>query len=468
LALAAEQLGLEHASLCIYDSTQGSLLIEAAHGLSPSEILGLQAGAGGASRTVVRTGRPVMVPDITHDPRFSAHHTVIPGGVRRTAVSVPIYAADDLVGTLTAFRPVSRTFTLRDDMRSLTVLAGLMAPAIRAQLGGPGGGLSPGTPAISYGHGLVGRSKRMKEVFALTGQVANSSAPVLLTGERGSGKQALAALIHRLSPRKSSRLVKVHCAALPISRVDRELFGHESGAFPGASVQRRGRWESAHRGTIFLDQVGDLPNMAQVRLARAMSDGVFEREGGTQPIEADVRVIASGTSPVNEMVVGGELEEALAARLRVFPIQVPPLRERRSDIILLADHFVDVYNVEHRKQVRRLSTSAIDLLMAYHWPGNVRELESCMERAVLLARGDVILGNHLPPSLQTAESTGTGLRGGLASQLGRVEKEILLDALKSSRGNMAEAARRLQITERVMGLRVAKYRIKPKRFKTWS
>ena len=467
LRLAAEQLGLEHATLCIYDPDNDTLLIEAAHGLSADEVQRLQDQQGGGSRDVIASGAPLLVSDITRDPRFDVHVTAIPGGMHRTAVCVPVMAGDDVIGTLSAFRPSTRTFTLRDDMRALTVFATLLAPAIADQVGHSIGGLSAGQPATFTPHGLAGRSKLMREVFELVGQVSTTETPVLLLGERGTGKQRVAEAIHHHSRRHSGPLVKVNCTALPISRVASELFGHEPGAFIDAQRMKRGRLQLAQGGTLFLDEIADLPLSVQARLVRAIDDGTFEREGSSRQLPTDTRIVAASTRDLQGLISTGEVVGELAATLGVFPIRVPPLRERSSDVLLLADHFIELFNAQHRREVKRLATSAIDMLTAYHWPGNVRELEGCIERAVLIARGDVILGSHLPPTLQTAESSGTGLRGGLASQMSRVEKEIILDALKSSRGNMAEAARKLQITERIMGLRVAKYGIDPRRFKSW-
>jgi Nif-specific regulatory protein len=260
--------------------------------------------------------------------------------------------------------------------------------------------------------------------------------------------------------------VKVNCAALPESVIESELFGHERGAFTGAVASRKGRFELAAGGTLFLDEIGDLSPSVQIKLLRVLQEKEFERVGGTATIKSDVRLITATNRDLEKLIEGEGFRQDLYYRLNVFPVHIPPLRERRTDILLLADYFAERYSRQNHKNVRRISTPAIDMLMAYHWPGNVRELENCVERAVLLSDDNVIHGHHLPPTLQTAEASGTVVRGTLRATLERVERELIGEALKSSRGNMAGAAEALGITERIMGLRVRKYRIQPKRFRT--
>ena len=247
--------------------------------------------------------------------------------------------------------------------------------------------------------------------------------------------------------------------------IESELFGHEKGAFTGAVASRKGRFELAQGGTLFLDEIGDLSPAMQIKLLRVLQEKEFERVGGTSTIKADVRLIAATNRDLEKLIEREQFRQDLYYRLNVFPVHIPPLRERRTDILLLADYFVERYSRQNHKNVRRISTPAIDMLMAYHWPGNVRELENCIERAVLLSDDEVLHGHHLPPTLQTAEASGTVPRGTLQVTLQRVERELLLEALKSSRGNMASAAQTLGITERIMGLRVRKYRLESRRFR---
>jgi Nif-specific regulatory protein len=308
----------------------------------------------------------------------------------------------------------------------------------------------------------------MQNVFDMIAQVSHSEANVLLRGESGTGKELVAQAIHYNSPRADKPFIKVNCSALPETVIESELFGHEKGAFTGAISTRKGRFELAHGGTIFLDEIADLSTTTQVKLLRVLQEREFERVGGNDTIRTNVRVITATNRNLEELMEQNLFREDLYYRLNVFPIHIPPLRDRRSDIMLLADHFVERYANKNNLSIQRISTPAIDLLMNYHWPGNVRELENCIERAVLLSVDGVIHSHHLPPSLQSAESTNTELSGSLQESLDNLERELLMDALKSTKGNMAKAARMLQITERVMGLRVNKHGIDPRHYRTNS
>ncbi|HEY6553515.1 MAG TPA: sigma 54-interacting transcriptional regulator, partial [Vicinamibacteria bacterium] len=251
----------------------------------------------------------------------------------------------------------------------------------------------------------------------------------------------------------------------PESLIESELFGYEPGAFTDARGQKKGRFELAHGGTLFLDEVGELSASTQVKLLRVLQEREFERLGGVTPIKVNVRLVAATNKDLEAAVKEGTFREDLYYRLNVFAVYLPPLRERRPDISLLADHFVEKYAAAHGKDVRRLATTAIDMLMSYHWPGNVRELENCIERAVLVCEGGVIHAHHLPPSLQTAEVSGTLPRKSLDEALASYEKDLIVDALKTARGNRAKAARLLDSTERIIGYAVQKYDIDCSRFR---
>ena len=309
---------------------------------------------------------------------------------------------------------------------------------------------------------ITARASAMKPVFEMIDAVAESDATVLIRGESGTGKELVADAIHHLSHRRDGPFVKVNCAALADGVLESELFGHEAGAFTGATQLRIGRFEAAAGGTIFLDEIGDFSPSLQVTLLRILQQQTFERVGGSHTLRADVRVVAATNRDLETLMTQEKFRQDLYYRLNVFPIHVPPLRQRRSDILLLADTFVERFSKAFNKDVRRITSEAIDLLTAYHWPGNVRELENCIERATLLTKDGVIHAHHLPPTLQTASSSGTEAKGSLAATLGALERELLVDALKDTRGNMAKAARKLGVTERQMGLRVRKYGLTPK------
>lgn len=313
---------------------------------------------------------------------------------------------------------------------------------------------------------LIGNSSRMKQVYDQVSQVARTNTTVLLRGESGTGKEMIANAIHYNSLRSKKPFVKVNCAALPETLIESELFGHERGAFTGANQRKRGRFEMANDGTLFLDEIGDLPVQTQIKLLRVLQEREFERVGGTETIKINVRLITATNKNLEEAISDGSFREDLFYRLNVFQIFLPPLRERKSDIIMLAEHFVEKFEREHSKRIRRISTPAIDMLTAYHYPGNVRELENAIERAVVVCDENVIHGHHLPPTLQTAEVSDTVTKVTLESSVAAFEKDLIQDTLKTTKGNCAKAANLLNTTERIINYKIKKYNINPKRFKT--
>jgi Nif-specific regulatory protein len=261
----------------------------------------------------------------------------------------------------------------------------------------------------------------------------------------------------------------VNCAALSETLIESELFGHEKGAFTGAHQQRKGRFELANGGTIFLDEIGDIAQSVQVRLLRVIQERSLERVGSEKTVDINVRIIAATGRNLEDRIRENSFREDLYYRLNVFPIHLPALRDRRPDIILLADHFAQKYGEMYGKPVRRISTAAINMMMAYHWPGNVRELENCMERAVLTSTDGVIHGYTLPPSLQTGDETNTAVLPAEGASLNKLvnayEREIIIDALKKHRGNAAAAARELQTTQRIINYRIRNLGIQPANYR---
>ena len=252
---------------------------------------------------------------------------------------------------------------------------------------------------------------------------------------------------------------------MPDTLIESELFGYEKGAFTGAQARKKGRFELAEGGTLFLDEIGDINLTTQVKLLRVLQEKEFERVGGTETIRANVRLITATNKDLEQEIADGQFREDLYYRLNVFTIFVPPLRERKSDLLLLADHFLQKYAKEHGRDIRRISTPAIDMLTSYHWPGNVRELENVIERAVLICDGAVVHGHHLPPTLQTAQASGTFTRLSLGEAIAAYERDLILDAVKTSRGNRAKAARLLSTTERIFNYKVRKYALDVDRFR---
>ncbi len=474
----AAHTGMQRATLTLLNRETGELNIEAASGLSLAEQRRGRYKLGeGVVGTVIVSGKPAIVPRVSQEPLF-LDRTLARRKLRKhdiSFVSVPVRVGKQTIGALSADRVYAEGASLEDDVRLLSIVASMLAQAVRLRqaaeeerqrLLAENTRLQETLVDRFRPTNMVGNSKPMQAVYDLVAQVSKSDATVLLRGESGVGKELFAHAIHYNSNRATRPFVKVNCAALPQSVLESELFGHEKGAFTGAIGQRKGRFEMAHGGTIFLDEIGDFSPATQISLLRILQEKEFERVGGCETIKTDVRVIAATNQNLESLITQDRFREDLYYRLNVFPIHVPHLRERKADILLLADHFVEKYGRLNGKNVRRISTPAIDMLMHYHWPGNVRERENCMERAVWLSSDEVIHGHHLPPSLQTAEASGTVPSTTLDETLSNLEKELILDALKTARGNMSKAARALGLTERMMGLRVRKYHLDARRFRT--
>ena len=321
---------------------------------------------------------------------------------------------------------------------------------------------------------IIGKSREMLKIFDMIQRVAPTPANVLIYGESGTGKELVAQAIHYNSPRRHKPFIRINCAALPDSLIESELFGHERGAFTGAVERRKGRFELAAGGTIFLDEIGDVSPAMQVRLLRVLQEREFERVGGAETLSADVRVVAATSRNLEQLMEQRRFREDLFYRLNVFPIIMPPLRDRGSDILLLADHFLEKYAALHAKPVNRITERALELLMRHAWPGNVRELENVVERAVLLTADGAIHSSHLPPSLQQAAGAisparaGDGHADGFKGRVVKFELEMLRETLQECRGNAAEAARRLNTTSRILryrlrqaGLDLREFRARP-------
>ena len=475
--LLMERTTMRRATLTLVDGAHREIFIEEAVGRSPEEReRGRYRIGEGITGRVVATGAPIVVPRVSESPEFlnRTRARTMENAEDWSYVCVPVVQGHQVVGTLSvdvpwdAARPLDRDTSLLQVVGTLlgqgVVLRREAAEELRA-IEQANLRASKSSEHWNGANNIVGRSKAVQRVYELVEQVARASTTVMITGESGTGKELVASAIHYASSRASKPFIRVNCGALPEGVIDSELFGHEKGAFTGAIQMRKGRFEMADGGTLFLDEVGELTLSAQVKLLRVLQEREFERVGGTKTVKVDVRVITATSRQLEQLVESGRFRPDLYYRLNVFPIHMPPLRDRKTDITLLADHFVAKYNNLHARNVRRISTSAIDMLTSYHWPGNVRELENCIERAILLSTDDVLRGHHLPPTLQTDVATGTEFKGTLQYELELHERTLILDALKSTRGNMAAAARMLGITERIIGLRVGKYGIDNRRFR---
>jgi Nif-specific regulatory protein len=475
--LIADQMGCLRGTITLLDKDTGEISIEEAYGLSDTQLKrGIYKLGEGITGKVVQTGKPVVVPRLSDEPEF-LDRTGARKNIDKAQVSficIPIKLGDETIGALSADRIFDTHIRLEDNVRLLTIIASLIARAVQLRQSAAeekrhlleeNQRLLEELKERFQPQNIIGNSRAMRDVYRMIMQVAKTETNVLIRGESGTGKELIAQAIHYNSLRAKSPLIKVNCAALPESIIESELFGHEKGAFTGAVSSRKGRFELADNGTLFLDEIGDISPAVQIKLLRVLQEREFERVGSMTSVKVNVRLIAATNRNLEELMKQGMFREDLYYRINVFPIHVPSLRERKTDITLLADYFVKKYAKLNSKEIKRISTPAIDMLMSYHWPGNVRELENCIERAVILSIDGVIHGHHLPPSLQTAEASNTKHSSNFNEAVENFEYELICDALKSSRGNIAEAARNLGITERIMGLRVRKYNIDLKRFK---
>jgi Nif-specific regulatory protein len=472
-----KEMGMSYGTLTLRRPDTDVFVVEASRGLTPEEQKRGQYRLGeGITGGVAKSGKPEIVPDVGKDPRFLNRTRARKG--TQAFICVPILHHRQVIGTISIDRPAADEATLSNDLDFLRLVANLLAEAvasIREQISEQEG-LRAENERLRrqlgdryQPHNLVGNSKEMRAVYDQVAQVADSPATVLIRGESGTGKELVARAIHFGSSRRNNPFISVNCAALPENLIESELFGHEKGAFTGAAQQRKGRFELANGGTLFLDEIGDISPAVQVRLLRVLQERAFERVGGDRTISVNVRIITATSRNLEDAIRAGRFREDLYYRLNVFPIHLPPLRERRSDILLLADHFLGKYNQAYGKRVKRISTTAINMMMAYHWPGNVRELENCIERAVLTASDDVVHGYTLPPTLQTSDATNTALvpDGGacLQTMVESFERELIVDALKRHRGIAAAAARHLQTTQRIINYRIKHLRINPQDYR---
>jgi Nif-specific regulatory protein len=464
------RLGMERGMISLLDRETGEAWLDVAHGVN---IQGLevtyQPGEGITGR-VAQTGRPMAVANLSQETHF-LDRTGARRFLNRSELSflcVPIIYDTRVVGVLSADKVARQVVNLDRELAILSSVAELIARDvhIRAleeenrrlrQIVG-----RSKAPSVD----IIGHSKVMQEVFGLVAQVADTSTTVLIHGETGTGKELVARAIHINSLRKNGPLVHVNCAAMPDTLIESELFGHEKGAFTGASHQRRGRFEEAHGGTIFLDEVGELSAAAQAKLLRVLQEKQFQPLGSSKIVTVNVRVIAATNRNLDQDIMSGRFRTDLYYRLNVFPIYLPPLRERGSDIIMLADHFVLKYTRGLGKSMKRISTSVIEIFLSYFWPGNVRELENCIERAVLLAGSDTIEIMHLPPSLQVKSRDGERKeQGKLSNLVESQERGLIIDALKETRGNQSQAAKLLGTTKRIIQYKIQKFGIDPWQFR---
>ena len=464
------RLGMQRGMISLYDREKNEVWLDIAHDVNIEGMDVTYKPGEGITGEVAQSGRPMAVANLGR-----AKHFLDRTGARRhlnrselAFLCVPIMYDNQVVGVLSADKVAREVENLDKELAMLAAVAQLIAKSVHIRaLEEENRRLKklvglPRAPSLD----IIGHSKVMQDIFALVAQVADSKTTVLIGGETGTGKELIAQAIHMNSPRKKGPFVQVNCAAIPDTLIESELFGHEKGAFTGALHQRRGRFEEANNGTIFLDEVGELSAAAQVKLLRVLQEKRFQPLGSSRVVTVNVRIIAATNRDLEQDIHADRFRADLYYRLNVFPIYMPPLRERGSDIILLADHFVLKYAREMAKDVRNISTAAIEAFLAHKWPGNVRELENCIERAVLLTNTGTVDIMHLPPSLQVRESNGDRKDPDkLSSLVEAQERALIIDMLETTGGNETQAAKMLGTTKRIIQYKISKLGIDPKAFK---
>lgn len=445
------------------------MVIAAAHGLTEEEVRRGRYKLGeGIIGRVAKLGSPIVIPNVGDEPLFlnktGARKDITKDNI--AFLCVPIKYKSETLGVLSVDRLFgARAISFEEDLRLLKIIASLIAQSVKLswEVEHQREALIEETEELKrrlkgrYSiENIVGQSERMQEVFAAIHKVADSRATVLLRGESGTGKELIAKAIHYMSPRAKGPLIKLNCASVPEGLLESELFGHEKGAFTGAIAQRKGKFELAEKGTIFLDEIGDLPVTLQPKILRILQEKEFERVGGEKTIKTDVRLIAATSRDLEGLVKEGRFREDLYYRLNVVPVFLPPLRERRDDIPVLIEFFLRRFNEENRKK-KTITAEALKRLLNHDWPGNVRELENTIERMVIMSQGNSIQPSDLPVALKAAK--GVLIHGTLKHTTEETEKLRILEALSNTGWVHAKAARLLGLTPRQIGYKVMKYKI---------
>ena len=460
-----KELGLNRGTITLLSPDSKEIRVEVAQSLPEEQSRTVRYRLGeGVTGKVMQTGKAMIVPKVSQEPLFLNRFER--WNVTKEEISficVPITIGQEVIGTISVDRLYDKTVSLEEDMRVLSIVASMIANDVktrreealrRQELEDENLRLRNELEDRFRPENILGNSNAMRDVYRQIHQVASSDTTVLIRGESGTGKELVAHAIHYSSNRAKGPFIKVSCAALNENLLESELFGHEKGAFTGAIQNREGRLEAANGGTLFLDEIGDFAAATQVKLLRVLQERQFERVGSNRTLKTDARIVTATNRNLEEAVEQRIFRQDLYYRVNVFPLYLPPLRERKDDILLLADYFVEQYSRKMGKDVRRISTPAINMMVAYHWPGNVRELENCIERAVLLSTDAVIHAHHLPPTLQTSDASDTVGTGSLKERVSLFERDLIVDALKRCNGSIAAAARDLATTARVVGYKV--------------
>ncbi len=470
LKILADSLSMKRGAFSFIEEDSGLLVISASHGLTSQEKnRGVYRMDEGVTGRIFSTGKPFIVPDIAKEPLFlDKTGSRSMEKERISFAGVPVTLQGTTVGVLTVDRLFDQDISLEEDIQLLSIVAAMVAQFVslnrqvkdrEENLRRENQNLKTRLSSSFQRFFIVGKSSSMLQVRQMMEKVAPTRATVLLLGESGTGKTLIAGIIHELSERGKFPFIKVNCASLPENLLESELFGYEKGAFTGAERSKPGRFEEAHRGTIFLDEIGEMPAGLQAKLLRFLQEREFERLGGVKTHRVDVRVIAATNKELDKEVQEGRFREDLYYRLNVFPIWVPSLRERREDIPSLINHFLDKMAREYGRRLV-LSNSSLDYLVEYEWPGNIREMENLMEKLSIMSEGQIVALKDLPSDMQQEKvCPGKVQEQARDHSLLDMEKKEILSALQRNSWIQSRAARELGLTQRQMGYRIKKFNL---------
>lgn len=463
-------LEMQRGCVFLLDYVSGELRIVAAHGLAKHSIeKGKYRIGEGIVGRVLEKRIPMVIPNIGREPLFLNKTGSRPEKDGISFLSVPIILKQEVFGVLSVDRIYSKEHgNVDDDLRVLKIVASLIAQFVKlwesyAEVEKEKEILKRELKGKYSIENVIGQSDRMQEVFEAVHRVSPSKATVLMRGESGTGKELIAKAIHYMSPRSKGPFVKFNCASIPEGLLESELFGHEKGAFTGAVASRSGKFELANKGTIFLDEIGDLPIALQPKILRVLQEKEFEKVGSEKTVKVDVRIIAATSRNLENLVSHGRYREDLYYRLNVIPLFLPPLRERGEDIPILIDYFLKKFNEENNRSVS-LDKGALQVFLNYNWPGNVRELENTLERLVIMSGSDRISASDLPVSLSIKQVKSPGRAASLTANVEEIEKSNILDALEKTGWVQAKAAKMLGITPRQIGYKIKKYGLEEKTY----
>lgn len=477
LNIMKQHMNIVRGMVNLFEADSGLISVHRSFGLSEDEAArGIYLLGEGITGKVVETGEIMVVPRVSKEPRFlnrtgSSQH---PDDPDYSFLCVPILRGRKVLGAISAERLYDNQRLLELDVKILNILAATAAQTIelyllknvyKVALEDENQRLRQELKLRFQPSNIIGNSKAMRDIYPVIERLSHSRITVLILGESGVGKELVASAIHYNGPNGKGPFIRFNCAALSESIIESELFGHEKGAFTGAHIKRRGRFEEADGGTIFLDEIGELSLSMQAKLLRVLQEKSFERVGSNASVQVNIRILAATNRNLENMVKQGQFREDLYYRLSVFPLTVPPLRDRGNDIITLAEHFVKQLALEMGIPPYEIAPAAINLLMSYRWPGNVRELENVMERAILLAENDRIQDYNLPRNMQIVNPDELTAGGELETRIAAMESGMIVDALKKHRGNISHAAQQLGLTRRMLHLRMEKYGLDYKDFR---